>query len=64
MYDDLQKADVKGKKLKGKPRVIRSGKGAEKKQTQKSQRAAKMKRLQQTGHVDDAVTLLEDLMEQ
>jgi hypothetical protein len=63
LYDDLQKADVKGKKLKGKPRVIRSGRGAEKKQTQKGLRAAKMKRLQSTGHVDDAATLIEDLME-
>ena len=63
LYDDLQKADVKGKKLKGKPRVIRSGRGAEKKQTEKGLRAAKMKRLQSTGHVDDAATLIEDLME-
>ena len=63
LYDQLQKADVKGKKLKGKPRVIRSGRGAEKKQTQKGLRAAKMKRLQSTGHVDDAARVLEDLME-
>lgn len=63
LYDQLQKADVKGKKLKGKPRVIRSGRGAEKKQTQKSQRAAKIKRLQSTGHLDDAASVIEDLME-
>ena len=63
LYDQLQKADVKGKKLKGKPRVIRAGRGAEKKQTQKGLRAAKMKRLQSTGHVDDAANLIEDLME-
>ena len=62
-FDRLQKADVKGKKLKGKPRVIRSGRGAEKKQTQKGLRAAKMKRLNQTGHVDDAASMIEDLME-
>ena len=63
LYDQLQKADVKGKKLKGKPRVIRSGRGAEKKQTQKGLRAQKMKRLNQTGHVDDAASMIEDLME-
>ena len=63
LHDQLQKADVKGKKLKGKPRVIRSGRGAEKKQTQKGLRAAKMKRLQSTGHVDDAANIIEDLME-
>ena len=62
LHDQLQKADVKGKKLKGKPRVIRSGRGAEKKQTQKGLRAQKMKRLSETGHVDDAANLLEDLM--
>ena len=63
LYDQLQKADVKGKKLKGKPRVIRAGQGAEKKQTKKGLRAAKIKRLSETGHVDDAASLLEDLME-
>ena len=63
LYDQLQKADVKGKKLKGKPRVIRAGQGAEKKQTKKGLRAAKMKRLHETGHVDDAASMLEDLME-
>ena len=62
-FDRLQKADVKGKKLKGKPRVIRSGRGAEKKQTQKGLRAQKMKRLRETGHVDHAAELIEDLME-
>ena len=63
LFDQLQKADVKGKKLKGKPRVIRAGRGAEKKQTQKGLRAQKMKRLNQTGHVDDAASMIEDLME-
>ena len=63
LYDQLQKADVKGKKLKGKPRVIRAGQGAEKKQTEKSLRAAKIKRLQSTGHLDDAASVIEDLME-
>ena len=63
LHDQLQKADVKGKKLKGKPRVIRSGRGAEKKQTQKGLRAQKMKRLRESGHVDHAAELIEDLME-
>ena len=63
LHDQLQKADVKGKKLKGKPRVIRAGQGAEKKQTKKGLRAEKMKRLQTSGHVDDAASMIEDLME-
>jgi len=60
-YDDLQKADVKSKKIKNKPKVIRAGKGTNKKETASGKRSAKMKRLRQTGHVDDAATLLEDM---
>jgi hypothetical protein len=62
-YDALQRADVKTKKVKNKPRVVRSGKGSGKKEAQKSQRIASMKRLQQTGHVSDAASLLEDFVE-
>jgi len=60
-YDQLQNSDVRGKKLKNKPRVIRSGTGGSKKSDSKSKRAAKMKRLQSTGHVDDAASILEDM---
>ena len=61
-YDQLQNSDVKSKKLKNKPKVIRSGTGTTSKGTSKSKRAAKMKRLQSSGHVDDAVSILEDMM--
>jgi hypothetical protein len=61
-YDQLQNSDVKSKKLKNKPKVVRSGTGTTSKGTSKSKRAAKMKRLQSTGHVDDAVSILEDMM--
>ena len=61
-YDQLQKSDVKSKKLKNKPNVIRSGTGTTSKVSSKSKRAAKMKRLQSSGHVDDAVSILEDMM--
>ena len=60
-YDQLQKSDVKSKKLKNKPNVIRSGTGTTSKVSSKSKRAAKMKRLQSSGHVDDAVSILEDM---
>jgi len=60
-YDGLQDSDIKSKKLKNKPKVIRSGKGKEKSADSKSRRAAKMKRLQGSGHVDDAASILEDL---
>jgi len=60
-YDAMQKADVKSKKLKNKPRVVRPGTGREKREDSKSKRTAKMKRLRNTGHVDDAASILEDL---
>ena len=60
-YDAMQKADVKSKKLKNKPRVIRSGTGRTKGEDSKSKHTAKMKRLRSSGHVDDAASILEDL---
>jgi hypothetical protein len=60
-FDDLNKSDVKSKKLKNKPKVVRSGKGKEKGENSKTKRAAKMKRLRSSGHVDDAASILEDL---
>jgi hypothetical protein len=63
-YDALQKSDVKSKKIKNKPKVIRSGKGTNKKaDTAKSKRIASMKRLKETGHVNDSVSLFEDFVE-
>ena len=62
LYDKLNSSDVKSKKLKNKPRVVRSGKGASKSSEKRSTRDKSMKRLQQTGHVDDAAVLLEDMM--
>ena len=60
-FDDLNKSDVKSKKLKNKPKVVRPGKGKEKGENSKTKRAAKMKRLRSSGHVDDAVSILEDI---
>ena len=60
-FDDLNKSDVKSKKLKNKPKVVRPGKGNEKGENSKSKRTAKMKRLRSSGHVDDAASILEDL---
>lgn len=63
-YDALQKSDVKAKKIKNKPKVIRSGKGTNKKaDTAKAKRIASMKRLKESGHVDDSVALFEDFVE-
>ena len=60
-YDKASSPEVVKKKVKNKPRVIRSGRGADNRDAEKSQRAEQMKRLKQTGHVDDAASLLEDM---
>jgi len=62
-YDALEKADVKSKKLKNKPKVVRSGKGVSSSRNEKSKRNDQMKRLKQTGHVNDASALLEDFID-
>ena len=62
-YDALQKSDVKAKKVKNKPKVVRSGSPRGKKDIEKVKRTAQMKRLQETGHVDDASSLFEDFVE-
>jgi len=62
-YDQLQKSDVKSKKLKNKPKVIRAGSGTSTKGSDKSKRTAQMKRLRGTGHIDDASALLEDFID-
>ena len=62
-YDKLQKSDVKSKKLKNKPKMIRSGKGSSTEKNTKSKRSAQMKRLKQSGHLKDASALFEDFVE-
>ena len=62
--DDQRKVKtVKSKKIKNKPKVIKSGKGVQKSDSEKSKRTANMKRLRETGHHKDAVTLLEDFID-
>ena len=63
LYDDLQKADVKSKKVKNKPRVVRSGSGVPKGTEQKAKRTKSMNRLKASGRVDDASVLLEDFVD-
>ena len=62
-YDQLQNADLKTKKVKNKPRLVRAGKGRERGDDNKRKRSAQMKRLRGTGHIDDASVLLEDFVE-
>ena len=62
-YDAMQKADVKSKKIKNKPKVIRSGKGRSSRNESKAKRTAQMKRLKGSGHINDASALLEDFID-
>ena len=63
-YDALQKSDVKAKKIKNKPKVVRSGKGTNKKaDNDRSKRIASMNRLKESRHVNDSVSLFEDFVE-
>ena len=62
LYDELQQSDVKTKKLKNKPRVIRGGKGSSKKSESKGKHTKLRNRLKQSGKVEHAADLLEDLL--
>tara|TARA_R110002110_G_scaffold3951_1_gene20559 strand:- start:203 stop:1252 length:1050 start_codon:yes stop_codon:yes gene_type:complete len=62
-FDNISQSDIKAKKIKNKPKVIRSGKGKSSKENSKKKRAVQMKRLQGTGRVDDASALLEDFID-
>ena len=62
-YEDMTKKqhEVRAKKVKNKPRVVKTKAKRSKSENSAGKRREKMKRLQSTGHVDDAASLLEDL---
>ena len=60
-FDKASSPDVVQKKVKNKPRVIRAGSPRTKSDAGKQKRTTQMKRLKQTGHVDDAANLLEEM---
>jgi len=62
-FDNLQSSDIGKKKLKNKPRLVRAGKGSTKDGNKKQKRTAQMKRLQETGHVNDSISLFEDFVD-
>jgi len=63
LYDKAHSSDIVKKKLKNKPTVIRAGSGRDKKASERSKRAASMKRLKESGHLDDSVALFEDFID-
>ena len=64
-WEDDQKrvSSIKKKKVKNKPKVVKSGKGVERTSTDKKKRNEQMKRLRGTGHLNDASALLEDFID-
>jgi len=63
-YEDMTRKqhEVRAKKVKNKPNVVKTKAKREKAEVSQGKRKAKLKRLQKTGHVDDAASLLEDLL--
>ena len=62
-FDNISNSNVKAKKIKNKPKVVRSGKGKSQSKEQGRKRAVQMKRLQASGHVKDATSLFEDFVD-
>jgi len=62
-YDKASSPDVVKKKVKNKPRVIRAGSVRAKSDDDTSKRRKTMKRLEQSGHLNDATALLEDFID-
>ena len=64
-YEDMQskQTTARKKKVKNKPKVVRSKAKANKADNDKTKRAKQMKRLQQTGRAEDAAGLFEDFIE-
>jgi hypothetical protein len=62
-YEDMTRKqhEIRAKKVKNKPTVIKTKAKRTKGEASVSRRKEKMKRLQTTGHVDDAASLLEDM---
>jgi len=62
-YDKQKKANPRAKKVKNKPRVVRSGAPVSKAGRTKSARAKTMSRLRESGGTQDAALLLEDFVD-
>ena len=62
LYDKLKAADVKSKKVKGKPKVARPGKGIDKGEVTKKQRNDSINRLKRTGGIKEAASAFEALL--
>ena len=59
LYDQLKSADVKSKKVKGKPKVARPGRGVDREDITKKQRADSINRLKRGGGLKEAAEAFE-----
>ena len=64
-YDDVRgkQQTVRSKKVRNKPKVVRSKAKQEKAPSKARKRTAKLGRLKETGHIDDAADLIFDMQE-
>jgi hypothetical protein len=63
LYDKANPSKVASKKLRNKPKVVSSGSIRDKSSSSKATRRKQMERLQGSGRIDDASTLLEDFID-
>jgi len=61
-YDALQKADVKTKKVRNRPKMVKPGTKRAKSDAAKRRKAELSKTLQDSGSYKDAAKLIEDLI--
>ena len=61
-YDALEKGGIRDKKIRNKPKLVKSGTSRTKEAANKKKRNAQINRLKSTGDTKDAAALLEDLI--
>jgi len=61
-YDALHGGDIKKKKIRNKPKLVKSGTSRTKDAADKKKRKAQLNRLKDTGSYKDAASLIEDLI--
>ncbi len=61
-YDELNKGTVRDKKVRNKPRLVKSGSSRTKEASNKKRRATQINQLKESGSYKDAAKLLEDLL--
>lgn len=61
-YDALENGEIRSKKVRNKPKLVKSGTSRTKDSVNRKKRNAQINKLKQTGKAEDAARLLEDLL--